>query len=68
MELMTSASLATPAALLALSVLLLTALAGYWISLALFEWHTTPLRKPASKIAGLLVLAPAILGLAVGLV
>ncbi|HUX37966.1 MAG TPA: ABC transporter permease [Rectinemataceae bacterium] len=50
---------------LAMGVLAATALAGYAISLAIFEWHTTPLRPPRTRLVALLVLAPALAGLAI---
>ena len=49
---------------LAMTVLAATAVAGYAISLLIFEWHTTPLRPPRTRLAVLLVLAPAMGGLA----
>jgi ABC-2 type transport system permease protein len=43
-------------------VLVATGLMGYLVSIALFEWHSSPTRKVAWRVAGLAVLLPAALG------
>jgi ABC-2 type transport system permease protein len=39
-------------------VLAATGFAGFLVSLALFEWHSSPTRRPAWRLAGLMVLVP----------
>lgn len=56
-----------PAYWTSVAVLCATAAVGFIVSLSLFEWHSAPTRKPAWRIAGLAVLAPAALALACGL-
>ena len=65
---MTSGSIASAGVPLALAILLATAILGFAISLGLFEWHSTPLRKTGPKFAALGILAPALAGLGAWLI
>ena len=53
------------AVLVAQAVLAATAIAGYILARMLFEWHTLPSRTARTRMAALLVLAPALVGLSV---
>jgi ABC-2 type transport system permease protein len=48
---------------IARAVLAATAVAGYGVARALFEWHTVPLRPARMRLLAILVLAPALAGL-----
>ena len=64
MEVMGAAGTSGTARALGFAVLAATALVGYLVASAIFEWHTTPLRKGRTKLLALLSLAPAALGIA----